>query len=33
MREYSFKWVCPVHGEPLEIKEEWKQLVSSIAGN
>jgi glyoxylase-like metal-dependent hydrolase (beta-lactamase superfamily II) len=30
MSEYSFKWVCPAHGEPLEVKDEWKQLVSTI---
>ena len=31
--EYSFKWVCPCNGEPLEIKDEWKQLLNNIAGN
>ncbi len=30
MNEYSFKWVCPAHGEPLEVKDEWKELVNSI---
>lgn len=33
MSKYSFKWVCPAHGEPLEITDEWKQLSSSIKGN
>lgn len=33
MSEYSFKWVCPAHGESLEVKGEWKQLLSNIAGN
>jgi glyoxylase-like metal-dependent hydrolase (beta-lactamase superfamily II) len=33
MSEYSFKWVCPAHGEPLEVKNEWKQLLSNITGN
>ncbi len=33
MSEYSFKWVCPAHGEPLEVKDEWKQLLSNITGN
>jgi glyoxylase-like metal-dependent hydrolase (beta-lactamase superfamily II) len=33
MGEYSFKWVCPDSGEPLELKNEWKQLLSNIAGN
>ena len=32
MSEYSFKWVCPAHGEPLEVKNEWKQLLSNITG-
>jgi glyoxylase-like metal-dependent hydrolase (beta-lactamase superfamily II) len=31
--EYSFKWVCPAHGEPLKVKDEWKQLLNNIAGN
>lgn len=31
--EYSFRWVCPAHGEPLRVKDEWKQLVSNITGN
>lgn len=31
--EYSFKWVCPDSGEPLELKDEWKQLLSNITGN
>jgi len=30
--EYSFRWVCPDNGEPLELKEEWKQLLSDIEG-
>lgn len=25
--EYSFNWVCPAHGEPLEVTDEWKQLI------
>ncbi len=33
MSEYSFKWVCPAHGEPLRVKDEWKQLINNIAGN
>jgi len=33
MGEYSFKWVCPAHGEPLKLNDEWKQLLSNIAGN
>jgi Zn-dependent hydrolases, including glyoxylases len=33
MNKYSFKWVCPAHGEPLEVTDEWEQLVSNIAGN
>ncbi len=33
MSKYSFKWVCPAHGEPLEVKDKWKQLLSNIAGN
>ena len=33
MNEYSFKWICPAHGEPLEVKDEWKQLLSTIEGN
>ena len=33
MSEHSFKWVCPAHGEPLEVTDEWKQLLSNIAGN
>ena len=28
--EYPFKWVCPDSGEPLELKDEWKQLISNI---
>jgi Zn-dependent hydrolases, including glyoxylases len=30
MSKYSFKWVCPSHGEPLKITDEWKQLLSNI---
>ena len=30
MSKYSFKWVCPAHGEPLKITDEWKQLLSNI---
>ena len=30
MSEYSFKWVCPCNGEPLEVKDEWKQLLNNI---
>ena len=30
MSKYSFKWVCPAHGELLEVKYEWKQLLSNI---
>ena len=26
MSKYSFKWVCPAHGEPLEVKDEWTNL-------
>jgi glyoxylase-like metal-dependent hydrolase (beta-lactamase superfamily II) len=33
MNEDSFKWICPAHGEPLEVKDEWKQLLSTIEGN
>jgi glyoxylase-like metal-dependent hydrolase (beta-lactamase superfamily II) len=33
MSKYSFKWVCPAHGEPFEVKDEWKQLVNNIKGN
>jgi glyoxylase-like metal-dependent hydrolase (beta-lactamase superfamily II) len=33
MNEDSFKWICPAHGEPLKIKDEWKQLLSTIEGN
>ena len=33
MSKYSFKWVCPAHGEPLEVKDKWKQLLGNIAGN
>lgn len=33
MSKYSFKWVCPAHGEPLEVTDEWKQLLSNITGN
>ena len=33
MSEYSFKWVCPAHGEPLEVKDEWNQLSRNIKGN
>ncbi len=28
--EYDFKWICPAHGEPLELKDEWKQLLKNI---
>ena len=33
MSEYSFKWVCPAHGEPLKVNNEWKQLLNNITGN
>lgn len=33
INEYSFKWVCPDSGEPLKLKDEWKQLLNDIAGN
>ncbi len=33
MSEYSFKWVCPAHGEPLKLNDEWKELLATIAGN
>lgn len=31
--EYSFKWVCPDSGEPLELNDEWIQLLSNIKAN
>ncbi len=27
IREYSFNWVCPAHGEPLEIDNEWETIL------
>ena len=33
MSEYSFKWVCPAHGEPLKVNNEWKHLLDNISGN
>jgi glyoxylase-like metal-dependent hydrolase (beta-lactamase superfamily II) len=27
---YSFKWVCPAHGEPLERGDRWEKLVESL---
>ncbi|UTB32478.1 MAG: MBL fold metallo-hydrolase [Methanobacterium sp. ERen5] len=33
MNEYDFKWICPAHGEPLELKDEWEQLVKNIGRN
>jgi len=33
MNEYDFKWICPAHGEPIELKDEWKQLLDNIRRN
>lgn len=30
MNTYPFKWVCPAHGEPLKVKDEWKQLLHNF---
>lgn len=30
MEEYSFKWVCPAHGEPIEINDEWEHLLETV---
>lgn len=30
LNEYSFKWVCPAHGEPLEIHDEYEQLLKTV---
>jgi len=33
MNRYDFKWICPAHGEPLELKGEWEQLLKNIRKN
>ncbi|ADZ09650.1 beta-lactamase domain protein [Methanobacterium lacus] len=33
MNEYDFNWICPAHGEPIELKDEWKQLLNNIRRN
>lgn len=25
--QFSFKWVCPAHGEPVKLDNKWKQIL------